>query len=401
MFSDKEVDKLQTSLAKARAALSVSAMMFGSTVIESKSDSAGGIGFTALAAILEVADPTKGGTSPQQPQDGSMSMLPPKRGPLPPTPTLSPTSDQYGPRVSSRRDVNSLNPSSPPEPTFDHRSTLATHPSGSSRSHTTSQSRSDRSSVAFDSLSDTTDITSILTMHQQMDNPSPHALQSEQVPKQAVRMKIDPTKAPRWKPKHTGHVLDSSIVALASAVQQKDHKIVEQLLDCGVSPQAGLLGTSIANHDMQTLQLLLAFGAEPGMRDPDGPTPLHIATKHSFFEAAQLLIKYGAQTNISAGINGETPLAMCFTGSRSNFAMLYLQYGADCNASMSNGETPFTQAMNQTTPVSVVEAMLVSNDRVEGVQGSSKVTLLGPCLHWFAVSQISLTLYRSTTLTPT
>lgn len=360
MFSDNELDKLRTTLAKARAALSVSALMFGSTIIDSKADSAGGIGYTALAAILEVPDPTKGGTSPQPPQEGTMTALPHKRGPLPPTPGFSPTVDQFSPRISSRRDISSLNPGSPPESAFDPRQTLATHHSGSSRSHTTSQSRSDRSSVAFDSLSDHTDITSILTLHQQMDTPSHHAQNfSDQVPKQAIRMKADPSKAPRWRAKHNGHVPDSSHMALASAVQQKDHKMVEQLLDCGVAVNGGLLGTSITNHDLQTLQLLLAFGAEPSLRDPDGASPLHTATKHSFFEAAQLLIKYGADPNTSAGIKGETPLAMCFTGNRFNFAMLYLQYGADCNAPMSNGETPFTQAMNSTTSLSIVEAMLV------------------------------------------
>lgn len=361
MFSDKEVNKLRTTLAKARAALSVSALMFGLTVADIKSDSAGGIGFTALAAILEVPDPIRGGAGPQP--EGTLPMLPPKRGPLPPTPVLPVTSDQYAPRVSSRRDLLSLSPGIPSEPLFDPRSTLATHHSGSSRSQATSQSRSDRSSVAFDSLSDTTDITSVLTLHQQMDYPNHYATTSDQIPKQAIRLKVDPSKAPRWRPKHTGHVPDSSIMALASAIQQKDHKMTEQLLDCGVSVQAGLLGISIANHDLQTLQLLLAFGAEPGMRDPDGLTPLHIATKHAFLEAAQLLIKYGAQPNTSAGVNGETPLAMCFTGNRFNFAMLYLQHFADCNAPMSNGETPFTQAMNTTTPISVLEAMLVSIKR--------------------------------------
>lgn len=340
------MDKLKTTLAKARAVLSVSALMFGSAVVDGKSDAHRGIGYQALAAILEVDDPTKG-TNPKPTQDGTMSMPPPKRGPLPPTPGL-PSPEFYAPRVSSLA----------PDAAFEHRPTLqgSTHNTGSNRSHTTSQRGSDRSSIAIDSVSDTTDITSILTLHQQMD--SVNSNMGDQVPKQAIRMKADPSKAPRWRPKHMGYVPDSSNLALASAVQQKDTKMVEQLLDCGVTPENSLVGTAITNHDLQTLQLLLAFGASATIKDADGATPLHTATKHFFYEAAQLLIKYGAQTETS-GPNGETPLAMCFTGNRFNFAMLYLQYGADCNAPMSNGETAFTQAMNQTTSLSLAEAMLI------------------------------------------
>lgn len=362
MFSDNDLDKLRTTLASARAALSVSALMFGSTTIDSKADSTGGIGFTALAAILQVPDPTKGGSTPQTPQEGTLAGLQPKKSPLPPIPAFPAATDLYAPRVSSRRDLGVSTPGSPPDMSFDRRQTLASSVTNTtaSRSPTTSQSRSDRSSVAIDSLSDVTDITSILNMHQQMENSTTHASISDQLPKQAVRLTVDPSKAPRWRPKHNGHVPESSSMALAQAVQQKDHKMVEQLLDIGVSPQSGLLGTAIGNHDLQTLQLLLAFGTSPTAKDSEGCTPLHNATKHSFFEAAQQLIKYGAQPNTSGGVNGETPLAMCFTGSnRFNFAMLYLQYNADCNAPQINGETPFTQAMNQTTSMYMAEAMLI------------------------------------------
>lgn len=363
IFSESEVEKLRTTLAKARAALSVSALMFGSTVVDNKSDAAGGIGYTALAAILEVPDPTKGGTTPTTPvsiQESTLTALPPKKGPLPPTPTYPQSTDLYTPRVSSRN---------PPDVALDHRPTLAgtlsggSHNTASFRSNVTSQSRSDRSSIAIDSLSDHTDITSILTLHQQMDQPNSHLSVGEQVPKTAIRLKVDPTKAPRWRPnKLMGHVPESSNTALAGAVQQKDHKMVEQLLDCGVTPQNGLLGAAIANHDLQTLQLLLAFGAAPSSPDAEGATPLHTATKHSFFEAAQLLVKYGAQPNTSAGQSGETPLAMSISMNKFNFAMLYLQYGTDeeqLNTPMGNGETSFTQAMNKTTSITLVEALLI------------------------------------------
>ncbi|CZT23645.1 related to ankyrin 3 [Ramularia collo-cygni] len=366
MFSDNDLDKLRTTLASTRAALSVSAMMFGSTIVESKYDSDRGIGLTALAAILQIPDPTKGGTALQTIEESTRANLPPrtgpppsKAGPFPPTPAFAAGSNLYAPRVSSRRDMNLASPASASEAsdgTFERRQTPA---SSSAKSLTTSQSRSDRSSIAIDSISDFTDITSILNMHPQMDGPNSHANSIEQVPKQATRMQVDPSKASRWTPKHVGYVPDSSNIALASAVQHRDQKMVEQLLDCGLSPQTKFLGVAIANHDLQTLQLLLAFGAAPTAKDVDGNTLLHIATKHSFYEAAQLLIKYGAQPNASGGPNGETPLSMCSTGNRFNFAMLYLQYGADCNAPQTNGETPFTQAMNLTTSLQLVQAMLV------------------------------------------
>jgi len=190
-----------------------------------------------------------------------------------------------------------------------------------------------------------------------------HDLDSKS-PKQAVRVTVDPTKVPRWTPKRsTGVIPAGSHTALLTAVQQQNHKMVEQLLDRGVPVDQGsdrnLLRMAIANHDLATVRLLLLFGADSNAKDKDGLTPLYTATEASFFEAAQLLLTFGADPNVSAGAHEDNPFALSLTNGKAEFAHLYLKHNSDTDAIMENGNTPFVQAMNKTTPINLVELMLM------------------------------------------
>lgn len=350
MLADGEIERLRLCLAQCRAALSISALMFSSVLGDGKIDAAAGIGYTALAAILETSDPTRSKSTsiPLSPTELALADRSPDRRPLPPAPNL----DLHSPRTSSLRDGHFPNP---PENGFQ-----VTSPTSTTATHMRSPTFSDRSSVLMgptgDNASDITSITSMLSH----DNGTQYHAIGDKIPKQPIRVKVDPSKAARWTPKRkTGPPSEQSKIALTTAVQQKDHKTAEQLLDCGVPPETGHLCTAIVNHDFEGVRLLLLFGADANAKDKDGSTPLYTATGHSFFDAAQLLFKYGADANISAGPYGENPLAVSLTGSKSHFVHLYLQHGADPNMIMSNGDTPFTQSMNKSTPIGLVELMLV------------------------------------------
>lgn len=185
-------------------------------------------------------------------------------------------------------------------------------------------------------------------------------------PKQAVRVMVDPTKVPRCTPKRrTGNVSSGSKTALLSAVQQQNHTMVEQLLDYGVPAdnvgERNLLTVAIVNNDFTSVRLLLMFGADANAKDKDGFTPLFSATQASFFEAAQLLLKYGADPNISAGPYDENPFARSLNSGQTPFVELFLKYGANTDTVMGNGNTPFIQAITKTVAIKLVDLMLMYN----------------------------------------
>jgi hypothetical protein len=65
-----------------------------------------------------------------------------------------------------------------------------------------------------------------------------------------------------------GSVNEASKTALLNAVQQRNHKMVEQLLDYGIPPSdPTLVMSALAVHDIDCLRLLLLLGAD------DNPIP--------------------------------------------------------------------------------------------------------------------------------
>ncbi|CAK1363981.1 putative ankyrin repeat protein [Cercospora beticola] len=348
MFADSEIEKLRLSLNQCKAELSISTLMFSSLLGNDKVDAATAIGYTALAAILGIPDPTVGSAGTQQ--NDAYASLSPDRRELPPTP---------GQLTFAARD-SSLPPTKPRAmPIEGTQPRYPDTPSSAETSRTTNMSYlSDRSSVMMQPGDNGSDITSLMSMvREQEDLTQFH----DRISKQAIRIKLDPAQMHRRAPskRSVNGTPESARNALVSAMQQKDHKMVEHLLDSGVPPEQGLLKEALITHDLGTVRLFLLYGADPNARDKDGSTPLYTATGSSFYEAATLLVKYGGDSNISTGPYGESPFAVSLTNSKAHFAQLYLQHGADPNADMGNGETAFTQSMNKHTPATLVELMLV------------------------------------------
>lgn len=134
-------------------------------------------------------------------------------------------------------------------------------------------------------------------------------------PFKVVRFKADPASQPRWVPRNTNtsssagpgpgqgsnnggdyesHALRESLV---SAVESRNAKLAEQLLDRGVPPNLGpnahvhLLNQAIARHDSEMVRVLLLFGADPNSPDAQGTTPLYTSVVESSLEAATMLLK--------------------------------------------------------------------------------------------------------------
>ncbi|KAF2773691.1 ankyrin [Teratosphaeria nubilosa] len=154
----------------------------------------------------------------------------------------------------------------------------------------------------------------------------------------------------------------------------RDHKMIEQLLDSGAQPLPGPLTGAILHQDLEAARLLLLYGASANAADGSGRTPLYAATATTL-DAAHLLLKHGADPNISSEPHAETPLAASLSNSKWSFAQLYLQHGADANALMRNNETAFTQAINKGMPSAILELLLLYDAKPDGKNGKGETPL--------------------------
>ncbi len=86
-------------------------------------------------------------------------------------------------------------------------------------------------------------------------------------------MKADPSQMKHRQPANPSA---SNFIALQntllSGIEEKKHKVIEQLLNRSVSPNAkpniALIEVTAAT-DLPTMQLLLEFGADPDLADDD------------------------------------------------------------------------------------------------------------------------------------
>ena len=102
----------------------------------------------------------------------------------------------------------------------------------------------------------------------------------------------------------------------------------------------GCLVDAVRRGDVQEVARLLAAGADPNVKDPDGDAPLHVAAEQCRADLAELLLKHSADPN-ARDAYGRTPLhrAACL-----DVADLLIRHGADVNARDGKGYTPATHA---------------------------------------------------------
>ncbi|KAL8420406.1 hypothetical protein RB594_003262 [Gaeumannomyces avenae] len=201
-------------------------------------------------------------------------------------------------------------------------------------------------------------------------------------PVKAIRLKADPLQMPRWSPRNkspTGGNASSLRMALISAVQGQKHKMVEQLLDRGVSPETSpdthVLREAVLNNDPESMLLLLRFSADPNSPDKDGVTPLFSAVESGYIAGASLLLKYGADPNLCAGPEPESPLALAVVDGKFELVQLLLMYGGDANHSLSCGNTALIASIGKTTPKRVVALLLEYGADPDAKNSSGKTAL--------------------------
>ncbi|KAF4438649.1 ankyrin 3 [Fusarium acutatum] len=372
IFGDNDIEKMISALGRTRESLRMSALMFQWSLGNEKIENELGIGYTGLAAALDRMD-TRAGMAPRsklsdhggsqyRPSSasqhrgveghGAMSMA--SQPPLPPLPWTE--------RSSSMREdtlAASLHQADARSFTGHHHNTASSIASNE-RYHSGTTATFDRMSTFDEHHEARSQHTAVSDSEVSLEELSGLDLNGGT---KVVRLKADPFSMPRWNPRNTvGADAANLKSALLTAVRGRNHKLIEQLLDRGVSPNTGpehlALKEAVLNSDAEAVRLLLLFGADPNGTDRDGVTPLFAAVEKSFLAGAVPLLKYGADPRFAMGEDNETPLAAACIANKVNFAHLLLIYGGDPNQLTATGETLLSSAINKKTPKKFIDLIL-------------------------------------------
>lgn len=318
MFADNDIGKMRDNLSRTREALRMSALVFQWSLGETKIDDSVGIGYTGLAAALDRLDKGRSVSNiaklksiephmhqavdeisaidsasslhHSHPHSHSHAQSPilshsHSQSPIPPLPPMLQLD-----RVSA----TDLSPFHSRDDSSFHFPVRRTSMSNQTISSANGQrerlfSQSDQGGTRSTQHSGTHSATSV--EDQEL---------FEQGPIKAVHIKADPYIMPRWSPRSTVAASTPAMkAALVSAIHERNSKMVEQLLDRGVSADTGpdysALREAALRHDLETIRILLLFGADPNATDKSGITPLFSCVEESFLDGAAMLLKVRSQ----------------------------------------------------------------------------------------------------------
>jgi ankyrin repeat protein len=382
--------------------------MFRWTIGDAKADASMGIGYAGLIAALERLNPAKAASLP--------SIHPPPTTNLPPAPPLksSHTDSLHAP--SHRMDRPSLNDvrhqsddvhsyhSDPHRHTNNdnylrqheeanlsrgivelHKNWRApsVHSSGSG-SHGTRDTMFNPQTGRYHGEPVYEDVTSVesarsrMFLEEKMNDLSVHERYLHD--SHQTSRHDSPVTSPHWQPRQSnGSKPAGGKAALITAVEQKKHHVLEQLLEGGARAdapmEAAMLQIAAQNRDTASISLLLRFGADANGFDREGITPLFAATRAQCFESAKVLLKHGADCNLSAGPDSESPLSFAASNNHLDLVQLYLANGGDAGFIMENGSTALVSCMNKIVSTKVVEVMLASGADADAKNGEGTTAM--------------------------
>ncbi|KAH8628254.1 hypothetical protein IG631_18023 [Alternaria alternata] len=398
MFADTDVEKMRHTLSRSRDSLKVSSAMFRWTLGDARADASMGIGYAGLIAALERLNPSKASSLPP--------LHPAPTSDLPPTPpTKAPSHHGDHPllppsHASYRMDRPSLNELRHEEGhSYDSHSSHFRHEDTGLSAGIVDLHKNWRAPASARSSESTRD-----TMyHQNIRHEDPvyedyASHSSTRSPTMEEKLhglsvserymddhhsssKVDSAiTSPHWAPRQSGGSKNvGGKAALFNAVEQRRHRMLEQLLDGGAKAEphmeSAMLRVAAQNQDAESIMLLLRYGADANGFDREGVTPLFATTRSQCLESAKILLKHGADPNLSAGPDSESPLALAVSQNAIEFVQLYLANGGDPGFVMENGSTALVSAMNKTTSPKCVE-MLLSKDGDANAKNGEGTTAL-------------------------
>ncbi|KAH8726309.1 ankyrin repeat-containing domain protein [Phaeosphaeriaceae sp. PMI808] len=391
MFADTDIDKMRTTLCRSRDTLKVSSAMFRWSLGDARADASMGIGYAGLIAALERLNPAKAASLP--------SLHPPPSIDLPPTPPAPPMKGSNHPdslraphrleRTSmneihhSNEEVHSyhspvLNDTHLRQPQDDMNFSRGTtdsykpwrapsvHSSGSGTHSTRDTMYNNQhgrlhADTVYDAPASVESPRSRMYLEDKIHDLNVH----ERHLNDSQSRMDSPITSLHWAPRQTnGSKPAGGKAALITAVEQKKHRVLEQLLEGGARAdapmEAAMLQIAAQNRDTESITLLLRYGADPNGSDREGVTPLFAATRAQCFESAKALLKHGADCNISAGPDSVTPLAVAASHNLMDLTQLYLANNGKVDTIMENGSTALTYSMNKIVSPKVIEVLLSS-----------------------------------------
>ena len=166
--------------------------------------------------------------------------------------------------------------------------------------------------------------------------------------------------------------------ALSWAAERQDLDAVDTLLAFGADPEiTDSLGLTALHYacigsysDALCLQLLLLSGANSTRKDQYGRTPLHLGPSRP---SVEILVQYGANVN-ARELQQQTPIFLNCHNEHSECALALIESGADIEARDYRGNTPILRAIYNSA--NDVVSLLLSHDVSYHVRNYGNHTVL-------------------------
>jgi ankyrin repeat protein len=400
---------MRSTLARSRESLKVSSAMFRWTVGDTHADASMPIGFAGLSAALEQLNPAKAAHVPTLHH-------PPPTGELPPVPPSKLASNYSDSLIASshrldRPSVNEMRHASDDAQSYHteaHRAMLndahlrqqdelnlsrgivelhknwrapSVHSSGSGTISTSRDTMFTNMNNQYHGEPRYDDHAMPGSRQQLEDKMHDLSVHERYLHESQQNSRHDsPVTSPSWQPRQSnGSKPAGGKAALIIAVEQKKHRVLEQLLEGGARADAPMEATMLQiaaqNRDTESITLLLRYGADANGLDREGVTPLYAATRAQSFESAKVLLKHGADCNLSAGSDSESPLAFAASNNHLDLVQLYLANGGDADLIMENGSTALVSCMNKIVSPKVVEVILTAGADANAKNGEGTTAL--------------------------
>ena len=151
--------------------------------------------------------------------------------------------------------------------------------------------------------------------------------------------------------------------AICTAIQQKNHTVVEELLESSMSLETivelDLVYLAISIADSGSLRLLLLSGAEPNRPCLDGGLPLQVSTQMALFDISSILLKYGADSGLTTPANQESSILLAVNTNQVELLELFDRHTEiDFNSFLDDGETLFIRAIASSASLAMIDLML-------------------------------------------
>lgn len=408
MFADTDVDKMRSTMQHSRDSLKVSSAMFRWTIGEARADAEMGIGYAGLIAALERLNPAKASSLPSLHHAPTID--------IPPTPPIKSSVHAESLHPSHRGGLERPSVNEMRYPSDDmrsyhtgsdhhHRAALndahlrqqqeelelsrgivdlhknwrapSVHSSGSGTHSTRDTMYNSHGQPVYEDVASDTNRSRML-MEEKMQDISVHERYLHDSHQQSRH--DSPLTSPHWQPRQANASKPAGgKAALITAVEHRKHRVLEQLLEGGARAdapmEAAMLQIAAHNRDTESIALLLRYGADANGFDREGNSPLLAATRAKCFESAKVLLKHGADCNLSAGPDSETPLSLAVCQDQVEIVQLYMANGGDPCIIMENGSTPLVQAMNKVASPKSIEAMLTPGADANAKNGEGTTAL--------------------------